>query len=64
MSNLPDTVSLIITALLVPLIGLIVWIVRKFVQASIDHTSVLTSKFDMLDASIRELIEAINKITK
>lgn len=54
-----DFVSLIITALLVPTVGGMVWIVKKLIQASIDHTSELTAKFDALNASLQKLVNVV-----
>ena len=56
-----DFVSLLVTALLIPTFGGVMWVVKALVKASIEHTAELTKKFDALSNSINELIKALNK---
>jgi cell division protein FtsB len=54
-SEFAVAVLTLITAVLTPIIGLLVWTIRKLVQAQIDYVAILSNEFSNVNTNLRTL---------
>ena len=57
-------VATVITAVVTPLIGLLVWTIKKLVQAQIDYVTVLTKEFNEINTNLRAFRAEITALQK